>query len=221
MFQRSIKEEIRHKIDSLEKVRKARIEASNRLYKYSSKWEAVLLIMNIIAVILLVLSFSNKDDLSYKKTQISAFYSLYTILIQYFYNIQNYRERALKFHYLELDIEQNIIELKKLLLINDDKEKLSEFEKEELVKEYDIVMKKYNTALYGYENHESIDFDKANNETKDDEKMKDDEKTKDDEKRCACITKINKKYKDFSIDNQLFYLNIIGTILIVLAYWKL
>lgn len=209
MFQRSIREEIRHKIDSLDKVRKARIEASNRLYKYSSKWEAVLLIMNIIAVILLVLSFSNKDDLSYKKTQISAFYSLYTILIQYFYNIQNYRERALKFHYLELDIEQNIIELKKLLLINDDKEKLSKFEKEELVKEYDIVMKKYNTALYGYENHESIDFNKANN------------KTKDDEKKCACITKINKKYKDFSIDNRLFYLNIIGTILIVLAYWKL
>lgn len=43
MSARNIKEEIQHKIETLDKTRTNRIIASQRLYSYSNKWDIVFL----------------------------------------------------------------------------------------------------------------------------------------------------------------------------------
>ncbi|MCK1166110.1 hypothetical protein MX081_08630 [Streptococcus uberis] len=54
--ERTIDDEIETKIFSIDVVRTARIKASERLYKYSSSWDFLFLMMNVVSVALLVVS---------------------------------------------------------------------------------------------------------------------------------------------------------------------
>lgn len=148
----NIREEINKKINTIDKTRTNRIFASERLYNYSKKWEVVFFLMNVLAIIFLISStlVSNPSKLM---TFVSGGFSLYTIVTQYYYNNLNYRERGLKFHYLELDLERLIIQLKALL-------RNSNMEDLDLEREYNCIMNNYISSLKGYENHEDIDNDK-------------------------------------------------------------
>ena len=84
---------------------------------------------------------------------VSGCFSLYTIITQYYYNNLNYRERGLKFHYLELDLERLVIQLKTLL-------RNMNMTDSDLEREYSYIMNNYISSLKGYENHEDIDNEK-------------------------------------------------------------
>ena len=157
---RTIQEEIDHKINTLNKTRNNRINASERLYSYSNKWNIVFFFMNVIAVIMLVTSIYSKG--SSTKTMISGIFSLYTIITQYVYNSLNYRERALKFHYNELELESQILELKNL-----SRRAQKAFSDEYVLElKYKAIIEKYIATLKGYENHDNIDNIRSNNPNK-------------------------------------------------------
>lgn len=157
---RTIQEEIDHKINTLNKTRNNRINASERLYSYSNKWNIVFFFMNVIAVIMLVTSIYSKG--SSTKTMISGIFSLYTIVTQYVYNSLNYRERALKFHYNELELESQILELKNL-----SRRARKAFSDEYVLElKYKAIIEKYIATLKGYENHDNIDNIRSNNPNK-------------------------------------------------------
>lgn len=157
---RTIQEEIDHKINTLNKTRNNRINASERLYSYSNKWNIVFFFMNVIAVIMLVTSIYSKG--SSTKTMISGIFSLYTIITQYVYNSLNYRERALKFHYNELELESQILELKNLSR----RARIAFSDEYVLELKYKAIIEKYIATLKGYENHDNIDNIRSNNPNK-------------------------------------------------------
>ena len=129
---------------------------------------------------------------SHKGLFISSCFSLYAVILQYYYNTLNYKERALRFHYQQLEIEKYILELKKLLrVVQDDSE---------LEKQYDIIWNKYLITLLGTENHSRFD---------DEEVLYDREKS---------IKKL-KKPRDFSLDNFLFYINFILIMSVTVFYF--
>ena len=116
--------------------------------------------MNVIAVIMLVTSIYSKG--SSTKTMISGIFSLYTIITQYVYNSLNYRERALKFHYNELELESQILELKNL-----SRRARKAFSDEYVLElKYKAIIEKYIATLKGYENHDNIDNIRSNNPNK-------------------------------------------------------
>ena len=159
---RDLTYEINLKINTINKTRTNRILASKRLYKYANHWEFIFLLMNVTAVSLLIISLidqvSNSRSLS---LIISSIFSLYTILVQNYISKMNYNERALKFHYHQLELERRILELKKLLLKKeDDENKINE--------DYQTVMEKYFLSLSGYENHEDIDNSRRTDKTRKD-----------------------------------------------------
>lgn len=196
---RTINDEIGYKITSIDITRTNRILASERLYRLSRKWEIVFFCMNILAILFLmssILFFSASKVM----TLITGLFSLYTIITQYYYNNLNYRERGLKYHYLELDLEQQIIELKTLL-----RKKLTD---SELEREYESIMKNYLYSLKGYENHEEID----NQNRKKLEEGSGSEKGCDKDKNCS-------KYKKDTLSDSVFYYgNIVIIILFIIFY---
>ncbi len=93
---------------------------------------------------------------------ISGIFSLYTIITQYVYNSLNYRERALKFHYNELELESQILELKNL-----SRRARKAFSDEYVLElKYKAIIEKYIATLNGYENHDNIDNIRSNNPNK-------------------------------------------------------
>lgn len=188
--ERDIREEINKKIEGFNRTRDNRIHASERLYSYSNKWDSIFFVMNILAVVFLIFSLMNVE--SHKGLFISSCFSLYAVILQYYYNTLNYKERALRFHYQQLEIEKYILELKKLLrVVQDDSE---------LEKQYDIIWNKYLITLLGTENHSRFD---------DEEVLYDREKS---------IKKL-KKPRDFSLDNFLFYINFILIMFVTVFYF--
>ncbi|USI48124.1 SLATT domain-containing protein [Lactococcus lactis] len=188
--ERDIREEINKKIEGFNRTRDNRIHASERLYSYSNKWDSIFFVMNILAVVFLIFSLMNVE--SHKGLFISSCFSLYAVILQYYYNTLNYKERALRFHYQQLEIEKYILELKKLLrVVQDDSE---------LEKQYDIIWNKYLITLLGTENHSRFD---------DEEVLYDREKS----------TKKLKKPRDFSLDNFLFYINFILIMSVTVFYF--
>ena len=188
--ERDIREEINKKIEGFNRTRDNRIHASERLYSYSNKWDFIFFVMNILAVVFLIFSLMNVE--SHKGLFISSCFSLYAVILQYYYNTLNYKERALRFHYQQLEIEKYILELKKLLrVVQDDSE---------LEKQYDIIWNKYLITLLGTENHSRFD---------DEEVLYDREKS---------IKKL-KKPRDFSLDNFLFYINFILIMPVTVFYF--
>ena len=188
--ERDIREEINKKIEGFNRTRDNRIHASERLYSYSNKWDFIFFVMNILAVVFLIFSLMNVE--SHKGLFISSCFSLYAVILQYYYNTLNYKERALRFHYQQLELEKYILELKKLLrVVQDDSE---------LEKKYDIIWNKYLITLLGTENHSRFD---------DEEVLYDREKS---------IKKL-KKPRDFSLDNFLFYINFILIMSVTVFYF--
>ena len=108
--------------------------------------------MNVLAIIFLISSTLVPSE-SKLMTFVSGCFSLYTIITQYYYNNLNYRERGLEFHYLELDLERLIIQLKTIL-------RDTNMTDLDLEREYSYIMNNYINSLKGYENHEDIDNEK-------------------------------------------------------------
>lgn len=153
----SIDDEIEKKIHTLDIVRTARIKASERLYRYANAWDFLFLGMNIVSVALLIVSLLPlKINESKSGLMISASFSLYTMLVQYFCSAQNYNERALKYHYHQLELENLVLQLKNIFLKNNTAE--GNYSEVERFKRYRTIMDKYQLSLQGYENHEDVDY---------------------------------------------------------------
>ncbi|WP_203261483.1 SLATT domain-containing protein [Streptococcus uberis] len=145
----TIEYRIKDSIRRLKIVRKSRIYTSERLGNYSSKWEMYLLIMSILSSMLLVVSLAVKDETTSSKI-ISGCFSMYTIILQYFVSTLNYRERALKFDYHQLEVENMIQDLQFLEIQNQDLTNVQE--------QYKTIMEKYQILLQGQENHTDLDY---------------------------------------------------------------
>lgn len=146
----TIKQEINKKIKSIDTVRDSRIYASKRLENYAKQWNFLFLLLNILAVVFVITSLTDIADKNF--LIITSCYTLYVILLQYFISLQNYNERALRFHYHQLELEKSIIDLKIILI------KYRKFGKAKLIQEYKQVIKEYSLNLTNSENHIDSDF---------------------------------------------------------------
>ncbi|MBJ6744950.1 SLATT domain-containing protein [Streptococcus sp. 121] len=198
---RDVSYEINLKAKTITTVRTARVLASERLYSYAKKWEFIFLFMNLISASLLVYSIVIEAD-SKNSLLISSIFSIYTLFIQSFVSKLNYNERALKFHYHQLDLENFLLANKYLLLDStgrSDEEKLDEHEK---------IMKLYQLSLQGIENHSNLDHKKATKRSKKMEK----------EGGSGFLSNIEQRliYADFSLDN--LFVNIQPFFIAVFVY---
>lgn len=158
----TIEKEIVKKIGSINSVRTARIVASDRLKNLSNRWNTLLFFFNVFAIIFVITSLvleSNKSLIV-----LTSSYTLYVILLQYYISVKNYDERSLRFHYHQLELESNILELKLLVdIINN--ENLSADKRTKLVENYNFIMEKYQLNLRDIENHSPGDFKVGKNLT--------------------------------------------------------
>lgn len=174
-YNKNIYEEINHKINSMNKIRNSRIQASKRLYHYSDHWKVIALIMNIIAVTSTIISLIDFPGYSSNMNIfLSSVFSIYTIIIQYYVATLNYNERALRFEYQQLGIENFILELKSILIEQatpdgstapSEGHGTNEFRINHIdntIKEYTSVMQRYQELLTGYENHLDTDYNTRN-----------------------------------------------------------
>ena len=140
-------------------IRNARIISSERLRKYSEKWNVIFVWLNLIAVIGTVLgiySYIHKNKII---TLVSALFSLYVILVQEFVGKENYSERSLKLHYHQLSLKRVINELTKLKIrIQCTPEHEVNWKDLEL---YKYILNERNQSLSGYENHDDQDYIEA------------------------------------------------------------
>jgi hypothetical protein len=182
--------EINKKINTFNKTRTNRIKMSNRLKYYSGKWKLVFFVLNIEAVIFVILSLAGEGIHSKFNgtlfSVLSGIFSIYVILIQYYINELNYNERALKVHYHQLDIEDLILRLKKLLIHNNSQE--NKKNEQDVLKDFEVIMHEYQTILKNNENHEPVDNLKRLSEDPD--------------------NKILNKVRDFTVDNIILNTNI-------------
>lgn len=168
-------------------IRNARIISSERLRKYSEKWNVIFVWLNLIAVIGTVLGimFANvpasdkflgiNSKNSKIMTLVSALFSLYVILVQDFVGKENYSERSLKLHYHQLSLKRVINELTMLKI------KINTLSQNQITDKYlelyGAILNKRNQSLSGYENHDEQDYKeakiiKAQEKIKDKKKMK-------------------------------------------------
>ncbi|MGU7367961.1 SLATT domain-containing protein [Bacillus cereus] len=201
--------EIEKKIKTFNKTRNNRIKMSTRLNTYSEKWKLIFFFLNIEAVIFVVLSLVG-EEISQNFGNVifnvlSGMFSIYVILIQYYINELNYRERALRVHYHQLDIEDLIIKLKKLIMEYNSEESDSKVRMEkDILKYFNIIMYEYQTILKNNENHDSIDNQRRIQETIEEQ--------------------ISSKVKDFTIDNVVLNINFILLFVMpilvgIIAFW--
>ncbi|PFC18827.1 MULTISPECIES: SLATT domain-containing protein [Bacillus cereus group] len=201
--------EIEKKIKTFNKTRNNRIKMSTRLNTYSEKWKLIFFFLNIEAVIFVVLSLVG-EEISQNFGNVifnvlSGMFSIYVILIQYYINELNYRERALRVHYHQLDIEDLIIKLKKLIMEYNSEESDSKVRMEkDILKDFNIIMYEYQTILKNNENHDSIDNQRRIQETIEEQ--------------------ISSKVKDFTIDNVVLNINFILLFVMpilvgIIAFW--
>lgn len=181
----SLEESIEKKINGMNRTRNNRINASKRLYGYQDHWNVIFLIMNVLAIILLVLDINGVGISGL--TIISSVFTLYALILQYYINSLNYSERALRFHFQELQIEEYLLELK-VLLRKVRNEKGRECEND---KEFSNIIEKYIIEIRGTENHSPYDD------------MKRDYESHYEKKNCI------KKPKDLSIDKLIIIINYI------------
>jgi len=147
-----IEKEVNKKINSLNVTRGNRIELSKRLNYYSEKWKIIFFFLNFEAVLFVLLSLAGKEISQFwgstSFTLFSGSFSIYVILLQYYVNELNYNERSLKAHYHQLEIEDLILEFKKLII--NGKENIQETD-------YFHIINKYQLILKSNENHNSLD----------------------------------------------------------------
>lgn len=156
----SIDDKISYFARRIELVRKSRMHASERLYGYANHWEFIILIMNVISSGLMILSLATNE--SREKIIISACFSIYTMIMQFYYSTLNYRERALRLHYHQLELEDLNLELEMTQIVNSSRDGKQEWI-EEKFRIYSEVVSKYQLALQDQENHAPEDFRKATN----------------------------------------------------------
>lgn len=208
-----IDDEIEKKIYSIDIVRTARIKASERLYKYSAAWDFLFLGMNIVSVALLIVSLlplpinNSKSGL-----MISASFSLYTMLVQYFCSAQNYNERALKYHYHQLELENFVLQLKNIFLKHNTEE--GAYSDLDRFRRYRAIIEKYQISLQGYENHEDVDYRIAKRQ----HARNSEEPENQDELDYFQKFLSWKEIKDFSPDNIFIYLQIPIVIIVIVLY---
>ncbi|MGJ7912624.1 SLATT domain-containing protein [Neobacillus sp. LXY-1] len=190
----NIKEEIGKKINTFNITRNNRIYMSLRLKDYGEKWKLIFFFLNFEAVIFVGISLAGKTILNEGPltilSVISGIFSIYVILIQYYINVLNYNERALKVHYHQLDIEDLIIKLKNLVMNINIKDDTKIVKYEEIIESFNIIMYEYQTILKNNENHDPIDNKKRIlNEIEDNNNF-------------------FKKNRDFTMDNIILHINI-------------
>ncbi|AQQ52237.1 SLATT domain-containing protein [Planococcus lenghuensis] len=201
---RDINDEIEKKINTLNKTRDNRLEMSKRLTSYDDKWKVVFFFLNIEAVIfiLLALSETNIDEILPGEifSLFSGIFSIYVILLQYYINSLNYRERALRMHYHQLDIEDLILKFKVVFLKKKDPENSIEYS--EAIKDYKTIMFKYQSILKNNENHSPID-----------NKVNEFYRSNIDSQKANKDCKLFRKWKplDLTVDNTILYLNVFFT----------
>jgi len=150
-----IKEEINKKINSVNRTRHNRLKLSERLKKYYQRWKVAFFILNLEAVILIIRSLEAGNENSLF-TLITAFFSVYVILLQYFVSEQNYNERSLRAHYHQLELEDLVLKLKRLIIkINQG----SNMEHSESIDIYKEIMNDYQMMIKNNENHSKKDDD--------------------------------------------------------------
>ncbi|WP_155287698.1 SLATT domain-containing protein [Lacticaseibacillus zhaodongensis] len=193
--EQALKLSIEKKLSGWDRTRHNRINASERLKSYDEKWSVLMLFMNSVAVVFLFLTFAqSKDDESTKI--ISACYSAYVLILQYFLGTRDYSARSLKLHYQQLEIESMRSDLKAIM----SQTSYAFNEKERLVHE---LIRRYQISLSGSENHTPLD---------DARYIQSKEKGP------------HSKAKDFSLDNVLIYINVIilvGIIFTICRYYIL
>ncbi|MEX1378314.1 MAG: SLATT domain-containing protein [Eubacteriales bacterium] len=144
-----IVDEIKHKKDSFDKVRNARIEYSKRMRRSDNSWRISFFVSNFSAIFLFIISIYESDSTI---ALISGAYSIYIILLQYTINEFRYHEKYILASRNELLIEKKIAKLKKLVRISSDKD--SDY----LEKKYNKICDSYTKELEYFPNHSSRDF---------------------------------------------------------------
>lgn len=201
-------QEISKKIIDWKRTRYNRINISERLKKYESRWNAVMFFMNAFAIVLTIVSlkFPLKPGID---TIIAGCFSIYVILLQYFLTNQNYETRSLRFHYEQLEIEKLRYSLKALL-------RNSSLPYQAKQEKYNSITNQYLISLKNNENHEKIDDKIVKNELNEFHE----------EKNNSNINGKNKKnytnVTDRSLDNIFFYVNLaifLGVILLVISIY--
>lgn len=150
-----LKSEVNKKINSLDITRNNRINMATRYTNYSEKWKFVFLCLNIEAIFFIVLSLTNNSGI-FEKTHFTIYssaFSIYVILLQYHINELNYSGRALKADYHQLELEDQILKLKNIMLSLNNKDTNLEL----LHEKYNFIMNNYQTTLKNNENHSAID----------------------------------------------------------------
>ena len=147
--------EIDKKIKTLNKTRDNRINLSERLKKYEERWKIIFFILNFEAVFLIIKGLRITDS-SNDFIIISAFFSIYVILLQYFISVQNFRERSFKAHYHQLELEDLILKLKRLLIKRNDLPRDDNTYIQSLAA-YKEILNDYQMMLKNNENHSSVD----------------------------------------------------------------
>lgn len=150
---RSITKEINKKINTINKTRNSRINASKRLYNYAEHWELLFFFFNALAIIYVLLSAVHIQNETF--TTVTGCFTLYVIILQYYISKKNFKERALRFHYHQLELEKNIQALKMLLIKNKWSNEIA------LKKKYKDIMNEYNLNLINIENHDDSDYNKT------------------------------------------------------------
>ncbi|MBN8235590.1 SLATT domain-containing protein [Halobacillus kuroshimensis] len=192
--------EIEKKINTLNKTRNNRIHMSIRLKLYSDKWKLTFFWLNIEAVLFVLLSISGKGLLPLFDHSVfnllSGVFAIYVILLQYYVNGLNYDERALKVHYHQLDIEDLILRLKKLI-VQKNTEQLDGINEEYLLNSFETIMFEYQTVLRNNENHDPVDYKRA--------KLEDNLSPGDNINKGKA--KMLPRIADYSVDNIILHIN--------------
>ncbi|MDQ0221659.1 SLATT domain-containing protein [Streptococcus moroccensis] len=145
----NLKYRIEEAIKRLKKIRKSRILASERMYKYANRWNIIIFVMSITSAMFLIISLVKVEQDTRKI--LSACFSIYTLTLQYFVSTLNYRERGLKFHYHQIEMHNLILQLDSLLY-----KKVSN----KAIK-YNQIMEQYQSLLQSQENHTELDYVRA------------------------------------------------------------
>lgn len=153
-------EKIDKKRSGISFTRGCHIYLSKRLDSYHRFWQFIFFTMNIEAVVIVVLSLTNTierieiGNFSMDFSLFSGLFTLYVILLQYYVNTLNYAERSFRAHYMQIELEDWIIALDRLLVrldkgIGDVKD---------VVDSFYTITNKYQLSLKNSNNHEDIDF---------------------------------------------------------------
>src|SRR5699024_5949918 len=156
-----VKENINYTRNFIDMTRRNRMNLSERLMRYSRRWKLVFFVINIEAVIFVLLSLTGTienlqiGNFSISFSLLSGIFTIYVILLQYYINVWNYSERALRAHYHQLELRDLGLHLNMLLIKRetDGKNMTDKY----IIEKNEEAIEKYQLALKNNENHRAID----------------------------------------------------------------